>query len=62
MLLTGKLSMFLPGFNEKSGVFTKILPVSSSFWSSLKFLGITLFLITCKVVSEKLEVSVNGIL
>ena len=36
-LLTKKLPMFLLRLNEISGGYEKILPVSGSFWSNLKF-------------------------
>ena len=36
-LLTKKLPMFLSRLNETSGGCEKILPVSGSFWSNLKF-------------------------
>ena len=36
-LLTKKLPMFLSSLNEISGGCEKILPVSGSFWSNLKF-------------------------
>ena len=36
-LLTKKLPMFLSSLNEISGGCKKILPVSGSFWSDLKF-------------------------
>jgi len=39
-LLTKKLSMFLSRVNEMSGGCEKIVPVSGSFWSNLKFLRI----------------------
>ena len=39
-LLTKKLPMFLSRLNEISGGYEKILPVSESFWSNLKFLRI----------------------
>jgi len=37
-LLTKKLLMFLSRLNEMSGDCEKIVPVSGSFWSNLKFL------------------------
>ena len=40
-LLTKKLPMFLSRLNEISGGFEKIVPVSESFWSNLKFLRMT---------------------
>ena len=39
-LLTKKLPMFLSRLNEISGGYEKIVPVSESFWSNLKFLRI----------------------
>ena len=39
-LLTKKLPMFLSRLNEMSGDCEKIVPVSGSFWSNLKFLRI----------------------
>ena len=39
-LLTKKLAMFLSRLNEMSGGCEKIVPVSGSFWSNLKFLRI----------------------
>ena len=36
-LLSRKLPMFLPRLNEINGGCEKILPVSGSFWSNLKF-------------------------
>ena len=36
-LLTQKLPMFLSRLNEINGGCEKILPVSGSFWSNLKF-------------------------
>ena len=39
-LLTKKLPMFLSRLNEISGGCEKILSVSESFWSNLKFLRI----------------------
>jgi len=39
-LLTKKLPMFLSHLNEMSGGCEKIVPVSGSFWSNLKFLRI----------------------
>ena len=36
-LLTKKLPMFLSRLNEINGGCEKILPVSGSFWSNLKF-------------------------
>ena len=39
-LLTKKLPMFLSRLNEMSGGCEKIVPVSGSFWSNLKFLRI----------------------
>ena len=39
-LLTKKLPMFLSRLNEMSGRCEKILLVSGSFWSNLKFLRI----------------------
>jgi len=39
-LLTKKLPMFLSRLNEMSGSYEKIVPVSGSFWSNLKFLRI----------------------
>ena len=41
-LLTKKLPMFLSCLNEMSGGYEKIVPVSGSFWSNLKFLRITI--------------------
>jgi len=38
--LTKKLPMFLSGLNKMSGGCEKIVPVSGSFWSNLKFLRI----------------------
>ena len=37
-LLTKRLPMFLSRLNEISGGYEKIVPVSESFWSNLKFL------------------------
>ena len=37
-LLTKKLLMFLSRLSEISGGYEKIVPVSESFWSNLKFL------------------------
>ena len=37
-LLTKKLPMFMSRLNEISGGYEKIVPVSESFWSNLKFL------------------------
>ena len=39
-LLTKKLPMFLSRLSETSGGCEKIVPVSGSFWSNLKFLRI----------------------
>jgi len=39
-LLTKKLPIFLSCLNEMSGGCEKIVPVSGSFWSNLKFLRI----------------------
>ena len=39
-LLTKKFPMFLSRLNEMSGGCDKIVPVSGSFWSNLKFLRI----------------------
>ena len=39
-LLTKKMPMFLSRLNEMSGGCEKIVPVSGSFWSNLKFLRI----------------------
>ena len=39
-LLTKKLPMFLSRLNEMSGGCEKIVPVSGSFWSNLKFFRI----------------------
>jgi len=39
-LLPKKLPMFLSRLNEMSGGCEKIVPVSGSFWSNLKFLRI----------------------
>jgi len=39
-LLTKKLPMFLSRLNEMSRGCEKIVPVSGSFWSNLKFLRI----------------------
>jgi len=39
-LLTKKLPMFLSRLNEMSGGCKKMVPVSGSFWSNLKFLRI----------------------
>jgi len=39
-LLTKKLPMLLSRLNEMSGGCEKIVPVSGSFWSNLKFLRI----------------------
>ena len=38
VLLTKRLPMFLSRLNEISGGYEKIVPVSESFWSNLKFL------------------------
>ena len=53
VLLTKKLPMFLSRLNEINGGCEKILPVTGSFWSNLKFF--------CVVVRMKCESERNSI-
>ena len=53
-LLTKKLPMFLSRLKEMSGGCEKIVPVSGSFWSNLKFLRIMdLTEWLCKTLEQK---------
>ena len=58
-LLTKKLPMFLSRLNEINGGCKKILPVSGSFWSNLKFFYNDWF--HCVVVRVKCESGWNSL-